>query len=153
MSPARITAISVLASMFPPERTTATGPLPPTFPSSSAAIPTAPAPSTTSFVRSSSSTIASAISLLPTSTTSSSSSSRIGPVSSPGFLTAIPSATENASGAARTPITRVFPPRASPIPDASPPPPIGTSTVSASGTCSSSSSPIVPWPATTASSS
>ena len=39
------------------------------------------------------------------------------------------------------------------MPDASPPPPIGISTVSTSGTCSASSSPIVPWPAITTGSS
>jgi hypothetical protein len=42
---------------------------------------------------------------------------------------------------------------ASAIPEASPPPPIGMTTVSRSGTCSSSSSPIVPCPAITSSSS
>ena len=39
------------------------------------------------------------------------------------------------------------------MPAASPPPPIGISTVSASGACSASSRPIVPWPAITRSSS
>ena len=63
-----------------------------TWPPSSAATPTAPAPSTTSLQRSISSTIASAVSSSPTATTSSThwESSRM--VSSPGFLTAMPSA-------------------------------------------------------------
>jgi len=39
------------------------------------------------------------------------------------------------------------------IPDASPPPPIGITTVPASGACSTSSRPIVPWPAITSGSS
>ena len=47
-----------------------------------------------------------------------------------------------------TPITRVRPSYHAPMPPISPPPPIATSTVSASGTCSESSAPIVPWPAT-----
>ena len=53
VSPWRSTEMSVVASMFPPERTTATDPCPATRPARSAASPTAPAPSTRSFVRSS----------------------------------------------------------------------------------------------------
>ena len=56
-----------------------------------AATPTAPAPSTTSFERSSSSTIAWATSSSVTVTTSSIHSSTSGRVKSPGRLTAIPS--------------------------------------------------------------
>ena len=63
-----MTEISVVASTFPPESTAATGPEPSTRPASSAATPAAPAPSTTSFVRSRTSTIARAISALDTST-------------------------------------------------------------------------------------
>ena len=77
-------------------------------------------------------------------------------MSSPGFFTAIPSASAKPSGAARRPITFVSgftALSAVAIPAARPPPPIGTSTVSACGTCSASSSPIVPCPATTTSSS
>ena len=42
---------------------------------------------------------------------------------------------------------------ASAMPAASPPPPTGTTTVSTSSSCSASSSPTVPWPATTTGSS
>jgi puromycin-sensitive aminopeptidase len=48
-----------------------------------------------------------------------------------------------------TPITRVRPSYQAATPPISPPPPIATSTVSASGTCSDSSAASVPWPATT----
>ena len=58
--------------MFPPERTATTGPLPPTRSASSAATGAAPAPSTTSFVRSSRRTIAWLISSSLTTTMSSS---------------------------------------------------------------------------------
>ena len=57
--------------MFPPERSAHTEPLPLTLPLSSAATPTAPAPSTSSFDRSSSNAIASLISSSVTSTISS----------------------------------------------------------------------------------
>ena len=90
--PRRMTEMSIVASMFPPESTGTTLPSPPTLPWRSAATPTAPAPSTTSFVRSSSSTIDSVISSSVTETMSSSTRSRMLIVSSPGFLTAIPSA-------------------------------------------------------------
>ena len=53
-----MTEISSVGSMFPPERTATTGPLPPTRSASNAATDAAPAPSTTSFVRSSRRTIA-----------------------------------------------------------------------------------------------
>ena len=151
--------------MFPPERTATTGPLPPTRSASSAATGAAPAPSTTSFVRSSRRTIAWLISSSLTTTMSSSTSRRIDEVSSPGCLTAIPSAivkpptsrpASGANAADCTPTSRAFGFAAliaSAMPDASPPPPIGMITVSRSGTCSSSSSPIVPWPAITCSSS
>ena len=131
------------------------------MPHSSAATPTAPAPSTTSFVRSSRSTIASLICSSVTETTSSSSRSRMPDVSSPGCFTAMPSAIVNPGPpgsvpAACTPTMRM-PGRtarsASAIPDASPPPPIGITTVSAFSTWSASSRPIVPWPATTSGSS
>ena len=96
---------------------------------------------------------------------SSSVSRRIAPVSSLGCLTAIPSAivkpcsvepVYGAHAAAWTPTTRTFgcsSRSASAIPDARPPPPIGTTSVSSSGSCSAISSPIVPWPAITRSSS
>ncbi len=82
----------MVGSMLPPERIAQTGPSPGTRPATSAATAAAPAPSTTSFVRSSSSTIACAISPSETVTTVSSRRSRIGRVSAPGRLTAIPSA-------------------------------------------------------------
>ena len=78
--------------MLPPERIAQTSSSPGTLPASSAATDAAPAPSTRSFVRSSSSTIAWLICSSVTVTTSSSSSSRIAEVSVPGCLTAIPSA-------------------------------------------------------------
>ena len=86
-------------------------------------------------------------------------------MSVPGCLTAIPSAivyrcsVPPAKGqmfAAWTPMMRtsgVSARRAIAIPAASPPPPIGTITVPPSGSCSASSSPIVPCPAITRSSS
>ena len=87
-----MTEISIVGSMFPPERMGIAIPDPPARPASSAATPTAPAPSTTSFARSSSNTIASLISSSVTATMSSRTSSRIRLVHSPGSLTAIPSA-------------------------------------------------------------
>ena len=78
--------------MFPPESSGTVVPVPATLPLRSAATPTAPAPSTTSFVRSSRSTIASLICSSVTETMSSSTRSRIDIVSSPGFFTAMPSA-------------------------------------------------------------
>ena len=143
--------------MLPPERSASTGPEPPASPPRIAATPAAPAPSTTSFVRSAKRTIASAICSSSTATISSSVSPRISIVSSPGSLTAIPSAIEKPEPpgivpAARTPTIR-SPGRtarsASEMPDASPPPPIGITTVSRSSTCSAISSPIEPCPAIT----
>ena len=64
----------------------------PTRPASSAATPTAPAPSTYSFARSISSTIASAIDSSSTVTISSIQCSISGRVIAPGVFTAIPSA-------------------------------------------------------------
>ena len=66
-------------------------PRPPSRPAAPRAM-TAPAPSTTSFERSTSSTIVSAMSSSATVTSSSSSASSSGPVSSPGCLIAMPSA-------------------------------------------------------------
>ena len=108
-------------------------------------------------MRSSSSTIDSVISSSVTETMSSSTRSRMLVVSTPGCLTATPSAIvkPGPSGsvpAACTPTIRTpgrTARRASAIPEASPPPPIGITTVPASGTCSASSSPIVPCPAMT----
>ena len=147
--------------MFPPERRTATGPSPGIRPWRSAATPTAPAPSTTSLTRSSRRTIAVEISSSETATRASSRSSRIPIVSSPGCLTAIPSAIvkplpPGRQPAAWTPTTRTSgrtAPSASAMPVQSPPPPIGTTTVSTSESWSASSSPSVPWPAITTSSS
>src|SRR3954464_3934010 len=125
--------------MFPPDRTIATGPRPlPIRPPRSAATPTAPAPSTTSFARSSRSTIASLISSSVTATTSSQTDWRMRDVSSPGAFTAIPSAIvkPGPSGSvpdAWTPTTRT-PGRtaltASAVPAHKPPPPIPPTTVS-----------------------
>ena len=78
--------------MLPPERSASTCPEPPASPPRIAAMLAAPAPSTTSFVRSASRTIASAICSSSTVTMSSSVSPRIRIVTSPGSLTAIPSA-------------------------------------------------------------
>src|SRR5215203_5622801 len=142
-----MTEISSDGSMFPPERTIATGPAEP---------PTAPAPSTTSFARSSRRTIASVIASSSMSTMSSRTSSRIDIVRSPGFFTKTPSAIVKPERPAWTPTMRrsgLRSRRAIPIPDASPPPPTGMRTVSACATCSASSSPIVPWPAMTCGSS
>ncbi len=47
----------------------------------------------------------------------------------------------------RIPARRAF--TATPMPEMRPPPPTGTTTASRSATWSSSSSPMVPWPATT----
>src|SRR5438552_3280380 len=101
-----MTEISIVASMFPPERTATAGPDPLARPAISAATPTAPAPSTTNFERSSRSTIASLISSSETVTISSRTSSRIAEVSSPGCLTAIPSAIVYLSRRISTPTTR-----------------------------------------------
>ena len=78
--------------MLPPERTTRAGPLAAGLAREQRRDPTAPAPSTTSFDRSSRSTIASVISSSATWTMSSSSESSIPIVSSPGYLTKMPSA-------------------------------------------------------------
>ena len=77
------------------------------------------------------------------------------PASSPRCLTEIPSAIVS-PGRQTTPTIRCPGRRsrsASEMPAASPPPPTGIRTVSASGACSASSSPIVPWPAITRASS
>src|SRR5438105_956079 len=156
-----MTEIRSVASMFPPERRIATGPSPGTLPARSAATPTAPAPSTTSFARSSRRTIAVEISSSETDTSALSVASRIDIVNSPGALTAIPSAivkplppgrqlaawTPTTSTSGRTACS------ASEIPEQRPPPPMGTTTVATSGSWSASSSPSVPCPAITASSS
>ena len=152
--------------MLPPESTATVVPVAAGLicPPSSAATPTAPAPSTTSLQRSSSSAIASAVSSSPTITNSSASSVRIGSVIPPGRLTAMPSAivsAEEASigspaaidsgngahAAACTPtictsgLTSLI---ASATPAASPPPPTGITTLARSGTSSSSSRPSEP---------
>ena len=122
--------------MLPPDRTTSAGPSPPpALPASSAAIPTAPAPSTTSFDRSSRRTIASVISSSATWTMSSSSESSIPIVSSPGYLTKMPSAIVKPDLPACTPTIRTsgFTARSAvAMPAARPPPPMGISTVAAS---------------------
>ena len=143
------------------------------WPPKTAATPTAPAPSTTSFAFSISSTIASATSSSGTTTTSSNHERISESVRSPGRLTAMPSAIVSFDGAATgsprrsdsgygamlstcTPTISTsgradF--TATAIPDASPPPPTGTTTFARSWTSSSSSNPSVPWPATTSGSS
>ena len=115
----------------------------------------------------------STISSSPTVTSSSTVSRTIGNVSSPGRFTAMPSAivstrvtgsitpqpharTIGSQPAAWTPTIRTdgcSARSAIATPDSSPPPPHGTTTTSRPGTCSASSSPIVPWPAITSSSS
>ena len=87
-----MTWISSVGSMLPPERIATVGSSPGTRPASSAATAAAPAPSTTSFARSVRSTIAWLISSSLTVTIDSSRSPRRLEVSSPGCLTAIPSA-------------------------------------------------------------
>jgi hypothetical protein len=114
-------------------------------------------------------TMASATSSSGTTTTSSSQRRTSGRVSSPGRLTAIPSAIVSAlstptgsprrsdSGKAATlstctPTTSTWGRAdltAIATPLASPPPPTGTTTLARSGMSSSSSSPSVPWPAMT----
>ena len=82
-------------------------------------------------------------------------------VSSPGCFTAIPSAIVKPGPPGSVPAAwtpTIFTPgsrdfSASAIPAASPPPPTGITTVCTSGTWSAISSPIVPWPAITFSSS
>ena len=143
------------------------------LPDSSAASPAAPAPSTTSLARWAQWTMALAISSSLTSTTSLTSALIIGSVSSPGRLTAMPSAivcdagavtvtpasSEARTGAqpsACTPITRTSgfsACSAVAMPAISPPPPMGTITVVTAGNCSRISKPIVPCPLMTASSS
>ena len=93
VSPMRMHSASSEASTLPPESTAQVSPSAAgaTLPCSRAATPTAPAPSTTSFERSSSSTIASATSSSVTLTISSTWRSSSGPVTAPGFLTAMPS--------------------------------------------------------------
>ena len=132
-----------------------------------------PAPSATVFSRSTRTRMAFAISASVTATMRSTCWRTRGKVISPTRLTAMPSAmvspTEARRGppesravcmlgqaAASTPTMRTAGRRARiavAIPDTRPPPPTGTTTVSRSGACSRSSSPIVPWPATTISSS
>ena len=119
-------------------------------PASSAATDAAPAPSTTSFVRSSRRTIAW---LISSSVTDDDVVEDVvagcDEVSSPGCFTAMPSAivkpptsppASGANAAVCTPTRRAFGFTAliaSAMPEASPPPPIGMITVSRSGTCSS----------------
>ena len=126
---------------------------PPARPARSAASPTAPAPSTRSFVRSRQRTSASEISSSETSTVSSSVSSRIEEASSPRCLTAIPSAIVSPGLRDATPRSAASPAgargararsrrrghrRRS-----------GSAPCPRSAACSASSSPIVPWPAIT----
>ena len=156
----------MFTSMFPPHNTPATASpsLTGIFPAMRAARGTAPAPSTTVFSRSRRRRIALAISSSSTVTMSSTSSWMMGKVRSPMRFTAMPSASVSAlsratifpasrearaeaAAAASTPTTltegfRAF--TATAMPEMIPPPPMGTTTVSRSGTCSRSSSPMVP---------
>ena len=84
--------MSMLASMFPPERSAQAGPSPATLPARSAATEAAPAPSTVSLQRSLTRRMAPAISASVTVTIASSRPSSRLRVSSPGCLTAMPSA-------------------------------------------------------------
>ena len=155
---------------MPPDSTTAVVPDRDgaTRPESSAATPTAPAPSTKSLARSISSIIASATSSSSTVTTSSSQRPMSGRVIRPGCLTAMPSASVVMAPAATdwfaygaqdsicTPMT--FTPgsarlTAMAMPLASPPPPTGTITRCSSGMSSTSSRPSVACPAMIAGSS
>ncbi len=157
-------------SMFPPESTTTVLPVAETAPWMIAATPAAPAGSTTSFARSRRMTSARAISSSLTVTTSSTNSATSGNVMSPGRATAMPSAIVGwswivvgspaaseggnaAAFAACTPITRIVRPSSAALslsavatPEASPPPPIASTTVSTSGTWSRISRPSVPLP-------
>src|SRR4051812_30867650 len=163
------------ASTLPPLSTTHVVPRGAAFvwPPSSAATPTAPAPSTTSLAFSMHSTMASATSSSGTTTTSSSQRRTSGSVRSPGRLTAMPSAIVNAeetptgsprrSDSANAATVSTCTPTTSTsgrcaliamaTPLDSPPPPTGTTTFARSGTSSSNSSPSVPWPAMTSASS
>src|SRR4051812_12038796 len=171
----RATVASRPASTLPPLRTTHVVPrgAAAVCPPMSAATPTAPAPSTTSFAFSMQSTIASATSSSGTTTTSSSQCRTSGRVSSPGRFTAMPSAIVSADGTPTDSPRRNDSANAATVstctpttstsgrcaliaiatPLDSPPPPTGTTTFARSGTSSSSSSPSVPCPAMTSASS
>ena len=155
--------------MLPPEITAATLPLTSNLRFIMAATGAAPAPSATILPRSIRNRIACAISSSSTVTISSRYLLHSAKVNSPGFFTAMPSAivlavsSETtcpasieafmpAAPAACTPITRTFGWSiftAEATPEASPPPPIGTTMVSTSGRSSMISSPMVPCPAMT----
>ena len=159
-----------LISIFPPERTAPTfWPLRSNWPESIAATETAPAPSQTRLQFSSNNKKACEISVSDTVTISSTYCWIKGNVKSPGLPTAIPSAIVLFTGIDSiwplrtdsyiegaffvwTPMTLIFGLMlltAKAIPDAIPPPPIGTKITSKSGCSFKSSSPIVPWPAIT----
>ena len=159
----------IVTSMLPPEMTATTLPLVSNFLPMIAATADAPAPSATILPRSIRNRIACAISSSSTVTTSSTYFWHISNVSSPGCLTAMPSAMVfalvsattcpassdafmPAAPAACTPTMRTFGCSiftAAATPEASPPPPMGTTMVSTSGRSSMISRPIVPWPAMT----
>ena len=168
-----MTRSMTIGSMFPPDNKTTVLPTASIFSARIAATPTAPAGSTTSFARSSNITNARAMSSSLTVTTSSTVSLMMSKLSFPGRATAMPSAMVGfisidvgspaasdggyaAALADCTPMTRIVRPStraccfiALATPEISPPPPIGTMTVSTSGTCSSISRPTVPCPAMT----
>src|SRR5579875_2857290 len=164
----RIAGVVKDAVPIPPAR-----PLASTLPARSAATPTAPLGSATTLSRSNRNAIASTISSSLTVTTSSTRSRLTSNVSSPGSAACNPSAivrgtsirmrrpasserrvSSPASGS--TPTTRI-PGRSAfaavEQPAISPPPPIGTTSRSRSGTSRRSSSATVPWPAITSGSS
>ena len=160
--------------MLPPEtRQIAFFPLMGTLLNIAAATATAPAPSAISLCCSINARIAVDISSSLTVTISSTYLRQYSKVCSPGSFTAMPSAMVRTNpirsillcsiefsilGAplACTPYIFTFGFKcliAKATPEISPPPPIGTITASSSGSCSSNSSPIVPCPAITSSSS
>ena len=138
---------------------------------STAASPAAPAPSTTVFSISSSSTMACSMSPSSTSRIALTSSRTIGSVSLPGSFTAMPSAIvvvpnsgtkpwiaqymegKRVVSAPNTSIAGLTPLAATAIPAMMPPPPIGTTSTSRSGCAASISRAMVPCPAITFSSS
>ena len=132
-----MTEMSVVASIFPPERTIATGPAPPARPASSAASPTAPAPSTRSFSRS---RRARARPIFPRPRPP---RCRPGPVEDhAGELAArlhrdpVGDREPRPADDADNPLAGTRSRSAREIPEANPPPPTGMRTVSASGACS-----------------
>ena len=142
-------------SMLPPDRIATVVPLAAgsTTPAISAATPTAPAPSTSSFERSSRNTIASAMGSSATVTRPLRCSSSSGPVICPWPLTAMPSAMVCSGSVARTPRPPPRPAAPAPRPRPARHRPPATTTRARSGTSVANSRPTPAWPAITSQSS